>query len=175
MFLADLAGSYCPDGGYPRGGYFCAFSHLGTGLASFSLFRGLLDFYSLNLTHLNPNSVLQVVVFVQLCEAFLGILPHFGLWKYLYHCRPRMAGGQHQLVGGASLELHRGRKTESLDIPLNDSIKGWRFKWFTMENRNKPLPTRRGDSPTFERLAGQMSPQIQSLLNPGCCLLRYVR
>jgi hypothetical protein len=28
-----------------------------------------------------------------------------------------MAGGQHQLVGGASLELHRGRKIEYLDIP----------------------------------------------------------
>jgi hypothetical protein len=69
-------------------------------------FRGLLDFYSLNLTHLNPNYVLQIALFVHFCEAFLGILPHFGLWKYLYHCRPGMAGGQHQLVGGASLELH---------------------------------------------------------------------
>jgi hypothetical protein len=63
-------------------------------------FRGLLDFYHLNLTHLNPNSILQVSIFVHLCEAYLGILPHFGLWKYLYHCRPGMAGGQHQLVGG---------------------------------------------------------------------------
>jgi hypothetical protein len=62
-------------------------------------FRGLLDFYRLNLTHLNPNSILQVSVFVHLCEAFLGVLPHFGLWKYLYHCRPGMVGGQHQLVG----------------------------------------------------------------------------
>jgi hypothetical protein len=42
-------------------------------------FRGLLDFYELNLTHLNPNSILQVSIFVHLCEAFLGILPHFGL------------------------------------------------------------------------------------------------
>jgi hypothetical protein len=56
-------------------------------------FCGLLDFYHLNLTHLNPNSILQVSVFVHLCEAFLGILPHFGLWKYLYHCQPGMAGG----------------------------------------------------------------------------------
>jgi hypothetical protein len=62
------------------------------------LIRGL-ALYHLNLTHLNPNSILQVSVFVHLCEAFLGILPHFGLWKYLYHCRPGMAGGQHQLVG----------------------------------------------------------------------------
>jgi hypothetical protein len=63
-------------------------------------FHGLLDFYRLNLAHLNPNSILQVSVFVHLCEAFLGVLPHFGLWKHLYHCRPGMAGGQHQLVGG---------------------------------------------------------------------------
>jgi hypothetical protein len=87
-------------------------------------FRGLLDFYDLNLTHLNPNSILQVAIFVHLCEAFLGILPHFGLWRYLYHCRSVMAGGQHQLVDGVSLELRRGRKVEYLDIPLKDSIKG---------------------------------------------------
>jgi hypothetical protein len=107
-------------------------------------FHGLLDFYSLNLMHLNANSVLQIAVFVYLCEAFLGIFLHFGLWKYLYHCRPRMARGQHQLVGGASLELLQDRKTEYLDIPLKDNIKGWRFEWFTMENHNKSLPARSG-------------------------------
>jgi hypothetical protein len=42
-------------------------------------FRGLLDFYNLNLTHLNPNSILQVSIFIHLCEAYLGILPHFDL------------------------------------------------------------------------------------------------
>jgi hypothetical protein len=103
-------------------------------------FRGLLDFYELNLMHLNPNSILQVAIFVHLCEAFLGILPHFDLWKYLYHCRPGMAGGQHQLVGSVSLELRQGRKVEYLDIPLKDSIRGWRLEWFIMENHYKSLP-----------------------------------
>jgi hypothetical protein len=56
-------------------------------------FCGLLDFYNLNLTHLNSNSILQISIFVHLCEAYLRILPHFGLWKYLYHCRPGMAWG----------------------------------------------------------------------------------
>jgi hypothetical protein len=42
-------------------------------------FCGLLDFYDLNLTHLNTNSILQVAIFVHLCKDFLGILPHFGL------------------------------------------------------------------------------------------------
>ena len=45
------------------------------------------------------------------------------------------------------MELRRGRKTEYLDIPLKDSIKGWRFEWFTMENHNKSLPTRSGRQP----------------------------
>jgi hypothetical protein len=84
---------------------------------------------------------------VHLCEAYLGILPHFGLWKYLYHCRPGMAGGQHQLVGGASLEMRRRRKMEYLDIPLKDSIKGWRLEWFIVENHYKSLPPRSGRQP----------------------------
>jgi hypothetical protein len=110
-------------------------------------FRGLLDFYNLNLTHLNPNSILQISIFIHLCEAYLGIPPHFGLWKYLYHCRPGMVGGQHQLVGGASLELRRGRKSEYLDIPLKDSIKGWRLEWFIVENHCKSLLPRSGRQP----------------------------
>jgi hypothetical protein len=58
-----------------------------------------------------------------------------------------MARGQHQLVGGASLELRRGRKTEYLDIPLKDSIKGWRLEWFIVENHYKSLPRRSGRQP----------------------------
>jgi hypothetical protein len=112
-----------------------------------SLSRGLLDFYNLNLTHLNPNSILQASIFIHLCEAYLRILPHFGLWKYLYHCWPGMAGGQHQLVGGASLELRRGRKSEYLGIPLKDSIKGWRLEWFIVKNHYKSLSPRLGRQP----------------------------
>jgi hypothetical protein len=55
--------------------------------------------------------------------------------------------GQHQLVGGASLEMRRGRKTEYLDIPLKDSIKGWRLEWFIVENHGKSLPPRSGRQP----------------------------
>jgi hypothetical protein len=68
-------------------------------------FCGILDFYNLNLTHLNPNSILQISIFVHLCEAYLGILPHFGLWKYLYHCRPGMAGGSDRRCGPIFREI----------------------------------------------------------------------
>jgi hypothetical protein len=58
-----------------------------------------------------------------------------------------MAGGQHQLVGGASLELRRRRKAEYLDIPLKDNIKGWCLEWFIVENHCKSLPHRSGRQP----------------------------
>jgi hypothetical protein len=58
-----------------------------------------------------------------------------------------MAGGQHQLVGGASLELRRGRKAEYLGIPLKDNIKGWRLEWFIVENHCKSLPPWSGKQP----------------------------
>jgi hypothetical protein len=133
-------------------------------------FRGLLDFYRLNLTHLNPNSILQVSVFVHLCEAFLGVLPHFGLWKYLYHCRHGMAGGQHQLVGGASLEMRRGRKTDYLDIPLKDSIKGWRLEWFIMENHGNSLPPRSGRQSDVRTPSWTESPTDQEVAEAGVLL-----
>jgi hypothetical protein len=52
--------------------------------------------------------------------------------------------GQHQLVWGASLEMCRGRKTGYLEIPLKESIKGWRLEWFIMENHGNSLPPRSG-------------------------------
>ena len=58
---------------------FVPFLIRGLAFPVYPFFRGLLDFYDLNITHLNPNFILQVAIFVHLCEAFLGILPHFGL------------------------------------------------------------------------------------------------
>jgi hypothetical protein len=46
-----------------------------------------------------------------------------------------------------SLELHRGRKAECLDIPLKDNIKGWCLEWFIVENHCKSLPPRSGRQP----------------------------
>jgi hypothetical protein len=142
----------------------------GLGLPISPFFRGLLDFYHLNLTHLNPNSILQISIFIHLCEAFLGVLPHFGLWKYLYHCRPGMAGGQHQLVGGASLEMRHGRKTEYLEIPLKDSIKGWRLEWFVVENYGNSLPPRSGRQPDVRTPSWTESATDQEVAEAGALL-----
>jgi hypothetical protein len=69
-----------------------------------------------------------------------------------------MAGGQHQLVGGASLEMRRGRKTKYLDIPLKDSIKGWRLEWLIVENHCESLPPRSGRQPNVRTPSWVESP-----------------
>jgi hypothetical protein len=66
--------------------------------------------------------------------------------------------GQHQLVGGASLEMRRGRKTEYLDIPFKDNIKGWRLEWFIVENHGKSLPPWSGRQPDVRTLSWVESP-----------------
>jgi hypothetical protein len=81
-----------------------------------------------------------------------------------------MDGGQHQLVGGASLEMRRGRKTNYLDIPLKDSIKGWRLEWFIMENQRNSLPPRSGRQPDVRTPSWTKSPTNMEVAKAGALL-----
>jgi hypothetical protein len=47
-------------------------------------FRGLLYYYQLELVHLVPNSVTVLSTFIHFYEAYLGISPHFLLWRYFF-------------------------------------------------------------------------------------------
>jgi hypothetical protein len=61
---------------------FSLFAGWGLALPPSNFFHGLLHFYTLNLFHLNPNSIVHLSIFVHLCEAFLGIQTHFNLSCY---------------------------------------------------------------------------------------------
>jgi hypothetical protein len=81
-----------------------------------------------------------------------------------------MAGGQHQLVGGASLEMRRERKTDYLDIPLKDSIKVWHLEWFIMENHGNSLPPRSGRQPDVRTPSWTESPTDLEVAEAGALL-----
>ena len=51
---------------------------LGFGLHPFV--RGLMFYYGLDFHDLAPDSFLNISTFIIVCEAFLCITPHFGLW-----------------------------------------------------------------------------------------------
>ena len=63
----------------------------------------------MELHHLTPNGIQHIAAFVALCEGFLGISPHFDLWRYLFvvNLLKRRAGKQelHTPVGCAGIHL----------------------------------------------------------------------
>ena len=75
------------DRPYENTGEIIAFApYLGRGLGfhcSF-FFSGLLRYYKIQLHHLTPNSFVHISIFMHLCEAFLGIEPHFELFRFLF-------------------------------------------------------------------------------------------
>jgi hypothetical protein len=70
---------------------FFAFLLRGLSLPTHEFLRGLLFVYGVQLHQLTPNSILHIACFITLCESFLGIEPHFLLWKYLFRLRPSVA------------------------------------------------------------------------------------
>jgi hypothetical protein len=64
---------------------FMAFYEHGFSMPPHQFLCFLLQHYSFELHHLTPSGVLHAVAFVTLCEAYLGIDPHFDLWNYFFH------------------------------------------------------------------------------------------
>ena len=58
-------------------------------------------YYGLDFHDLAPNSFLHISVFIVICEAFLRIPPHFGLWLKTFNVKPKVVDGQHADCGGA--------------------------------------------------------------------------
>jgi hypothetical protein len=60
---------------------FASFFERGFNLPVGDFFRDLLYYYQLELVHLVPNSITVVSTFIHFCEVYLGISPHFLLWR----------------------------------------------------------------------------------------------
>ena len=63
--------------------------------------RGLMFYYWLDFHDLGPNSFLNISALIVVCEAFLRIPPHFGLWLKVFNVKPKVVDGQHAECGGA--------------------------------------------------------------------------
>lgn len=85
---------------------FVPFFECGFGIPCGDFFRVLLQYYKIELVHLNPNSILDIAIFIHLCEVYLGIPPHFDLWGYLYQLKPVSTKGKHPwVIGGFGFSL----------------------------------------------------------------------
>jgi hypothetical protein len=83
---------------------FTSFFQWGFGLLACDFLRGLLQHYQIELVHLNPNSILQIAIFVHLCEAFLWIPPNFLLFKNYFFLKYQPSATNHKVIGGIGLQ-----------------------------------------------------------------------
>jgi hypothetical protein len=117
---------------------FSSFFQRGFGLPACDFLRELLDHYQMELVHMNPNSILQIAVFVHLCEAYLGIPPNFPLFKnYFLKYQPSVAN--QKVIGDVGLQTRP--RAGSIDLPLKNSLRGWHGTWFYYENHEPSLPS----------------------------------
>jgi hypothetical protein len=75
---------------------FFAFVLCGLSFPPHDFLHGLLFAYGIQLQDLNPNTLLHIACFIMLCECFLGIEPHWVLWRRIFVIRrplPYQTGG----------------------------------------------------------------------------------
>jgi len=84
---------------------FKSFYEKGFALPTGAFFRGLLHFYGLEVTHLKPNLITQIAIFIHLCVGYMGIAPHFNLWRALYCLKGHLSNVCQNVVGGAAFSL----------------------------------------------------------------------
>ena len=85
-------------------------------------------YYGLDLHDLAPNSILNISELIVVCEAFLHITPHFGLWLKTFNVEPKLVGGQQTECGGAMVG-----KMPNVTWPEGsfvETVKGWQSGWF---------------------------------------------
>ena len=85
-------------------------------------------YYGLDFHDLAPDSFLHITTFIVVCEAFLRVTPHFGLWLKTFEVKPRMIEGQHAECGGASIHKMTGAAWPKGSIPEVSEL--WQQEWF---------------------------------------------
>ena len=75
----------------------------GLGFTLHPFVRGLMFYYGLDFHDLAPDSLLHISSFIVVCEAFLRITPHFGMWLKTFDVKPQVIEGEQAECGGATV------------------------------------------------------------------------
>ncbi|KAK1664968.1 hypothetical protein QYE76_053127 [Lolium multiflorum] len=142
---------------------FTAFLFRGLSLPAHEFLRSLLFFYGIQLWQLTPNSILHLSIFITVCEAFLGIDPHWGLWRKIFYVKRHNDSNGPPVVGGVGFVVRK--EVDYLDYPMKESVQGWRNKWFYL--RDPSVSGRCSNLPPFEdKLIAKPKKSWQNTLSP---------
>jgi hypothetical protein len=124
---------------------FLAFLLRGLSLPAHEFLCGLLFVYCVQLHQLTPNSILHIACFITLCESFLGIDPHWVLWKFLFRLRPSVYLAENHEPGGDVVSVRS--ESHYLDFKMASSEQGWRQKWFYIKDQKSAEANQYGFAP----------------------------
>jgi hypothetical protein len=122
----------------------------GLALIASNFFKGLLEYYGIEYLNLNPNGLFHTSVFVNFCEAFLGIKPHGVLFRKFFRVKPQPSVNDPRVVGGAGIQMHEDAAEQYLAYKLVDSNQDWKSKWFYITNHHSELPKPSGKQPKHQ-------------------------
>ena len=100
----------------------------GLGFTPDPFMRGLMFYYGLDFHDLAPESILHISSFIVVCEAFLRITPHFGLWLKTFKVEPKMIEGRHAECGGAVISKNADAPWPKGSFQEVSSL--WQQEWF---------------------------------------------
>jgi hypothetical protein len=109
---------------------FARFVERGLALPASNFFKGLLGYYGVEYLNLNPNGIFHTAVFVHFCEAFLGIKPHWILFRKFFRVKPQPSATNPRVVVGAGIQLREDAAEQYLAYKLVDSNTDWKTRWF---------------------------------------------
>jgi hypothetical protein len=135
------AGNPCPMEKNPdEVPMFARFVECGLALPVSDFFKGLLKYYDIEYLNLNPNGIFHVSVFVHFCEVFVGIKPHWILFRKFFRLKPQPSANDPRVVGGAGIQIREDAADQYLVYKLFDSNQDWKAKWFYVTNHHPELP-----------------------------------
>ena len=85
-------------------------------------------YYGLDFHDLAPNFILNISAFIVVCEVFLRIQPHFGLWLKTFNVKPKVVVDQQAEFGGAM--VGKMPNVTWLEGSYVETVKGWQSGWF---------------------------------------------
>jgi hypothetical protein len=129
---------------------FVRFAEHGLALPASDFFKGLLGYYGVEYVNLNPNGIFHITVIIHFCEAFLGIKPHWILFRKFFRVKPQPSASNPRVVGGVGIQMREDAAEQYLSHKLNDSNHDWKARWFYVTNHHLGLPKPSGRQPRHQ-------------------------
>jgi hypothetical protein len=82
---------------------FALFAECGLALPSNDFFKDMLRYYDIEYLNLDPNGIFHVSVFIHLCDTFVGVKPHWVLFRKFFQLKLQPSTNNPRVVRGASI------------------------------------------------------------------------